>query len=165
MTSRVDLIGITDVDRVDKWFDNAMRDDSVRPWLSTGINTPRLEIPEDNADGLILMTANNKGLIRLYNEPEMQAVIIGIWVLSPKKAEYKRRDIADALMTYGLTFCRRPDIKYVGCRVASSNDHGMNFAKRLYGTPWGVESEGFFDPALGKWVDWVHFRTPVANII
>lgn len=165
-STAVDRLGPTDHDRLDDWFDLAMKDESVRPYLTTGVHFPRLTIPEDDYDGVVFMDKSNNGVLKLYNEEESQTMKIGIWVLSPAEGDPSRGVTALSLMKSALVVAEQnPSVNFFGTRVMSTNQHGLNFSTRLL-TQWGIESSAVYDTSNSQcfWADWVHFRSPLANV-
>lgn len=153
-------------DRLDDWFDVAMQDESVRPFLTTGVHFPRLTIPEDTYDGVVLMNRANTGVLKLYTDEESQTMKIGIWVLEPSEDAPSRSVTALSLMKGALVIAdQNPRINYFGTRVMSTNYHGINFSDRLF-TMWGVESNAVYDTTgtQSSWVNWVHYRAAIANV-
>ena len=164
----VKRLGITDTYKVDEWFDNAMRDETVRPYLSTGTHMPRIEIPEDGYDGAVFMTDDGLGLLKVYPREENQSAGFGIWVLTPEDGS-RRRARSVPLMRAGINYCHQfPKIIYMSSRVMSSNKHGINFSNRLLQW-WGTETKSVYDTdsnseTYQQWVDWHHFKGPISPI-
>lgn len=158
----VERIGWTEQDRLDEWFDAAMRDETVRPYLTTGTEFPRLHVPEEPDDGVVLMNKRNTGVVKLYFSPQRQAVDLGIWVL---ESDLPKRVTSLSLMTDAMVVCQQyPLINYMAARVMSTNERGLGFAYRLFNDSWGTERMAVLDTSrtehskTGGWTDWVHFR-------
>lgn len=164
---QIDQITQLDQDRLEDWFDKAMNDESVRPYLTTGVHFPRISLPEDSYDGAIFMNENNTGVIKLYPNEDSQTMMIGIWVLTPENDDSSRSVVAHALMGKAIEYTmRNPRIQFFSTRVMSTNYHGMNFSTRLL-TQWGEEKHAVFDTSdvsTGCWVSWVHFRASIHHV-
>lgn len=157
----VERIGWTEQDRLDEWFDRAMKDESVRPYLTTGVQFPRLEVPEYTQDGVVLMNKRNTGVLKLYFDEESRTVRLGIWVL---ESELPKRVTSLSLLNAGLVVIKQnPLIRFVATRVMETNGRGRSFCNRLL-DEWGHEKFAVFDTGrldtsmTGSWVDWVHYR-------
>lgn len=166
----IDRLGLTDQYRLDEWFDKAINDDSVRPYLTTGSHTPRIMVPDDDHDGVVLMNYNNTGVLKLYFEEESRTAKFGIWVLTPTPDVLTRKETAYNLMKYGINVCKQnPLIEYIGSRVMETNVHGLSFSSSLL-DQWGTEPAAVFDTGTliynqtHTWVAWHHFRSPI-NVV
>lgn len=167
----VDRLGPTDQERIDVWFDKAMRDETVRPYLTTGTHFPRITIPEDDYDGVVLMDENNRGVLKIYMDEESRTARIGVWVLAPTVGDYARGETAFSLMSKAITIVEAsPSVQFFATRVMSTNHHGQSFSDRLF-EPWGREVKAVFDTNTSghlarpnRWVDWLHYRSPIAEV-
>ncbi len=166
----VERVGFTEQNRLDEWFDRAMSDESVRPYLTTGMHFPRLEIPEEVEEGVVLMNRQNTGVLKLYFDIERQTADLGVWVLTPQDETHPSRGFtAMSLMVAACTICQQyPLIKFMSARVMSTNYHGQAFFDRLM-NHWGVEEAAVFDTSrkshqLGKWANWIHYRAPIRHV-
>lgn len=155
----VERVGITDQHRLDVWFDQAMNDQTVMPYLGDGSSRPRLIVPDDDQDGVVLMNKANTGVLKLYFDPDIRTARFGIWTLqeAPTRSLLAHRLISTAMVVLGY----HPDLVWLTARVKTSNIHGMAFATRYLDEPWGVEPKAGFDHG---WVDVAHFRETITNV-
>ena len=153
---------------LDDWFDEAMDDETVRPYLTTGQSFPTLTVPEYHEEGAVFMDTESRGVVKIYMEPESRTAKLGIWVLSGDKKN-QRGVIAYHLVERAIEWMENHGgVHYVGVRTMSSNDEGMIFAERMF-VQWGIENHAVMDTSrlrhvqTNTWVHWIHYRISLVS--
>lgn len=158
----VERIGSTEQHRLDEWFDQAMKDPTVMPYLGTSGNRPRLEVPDDDYTGVVLMNKASTGVMKLYFNHDTRTSTFGLWVLTPEEGGRSRRETAlELVRTSMVVLEHHPTLHWIASKVKVSNEHGMNFSRMLMGEPWGLEDQAAYDRG---WVDLAHFRASIDDV-
>lgn len=146
--------------RIGAWYQAAMNDPSVHPFLSMGAWRSVPSAPDNDWEQARFMDDGDKGLLAITIDRERQSVSVGLWVLGGDTA------VAAALMLYAI---RRVPLRYnarhLCFSIAENNvawrDRALKSAARWL---WGREPEGAYDVETGKWVSVLCFKIPVSEL-
>lgn len=158
---RVDQITKADYDRrVLPWFQRAVNDPLVHPFLSTGFFRATPEVEGSDWNSAKFMDATDAGLLSASFDHERKSASIGLWVLGGET------HVAAALMRYAIRqIPRRYGMKYLTFLVAESNTawrrRTMRSAAKFM---WGKEPGSVYDIKSGDMVAALHFKIPVDQI-
>lgn len=156
----VKLLGPTDQRALDRWFDTALTDRTVYPWLCVVDRyTPFMTFDSDD-DGFFLMDDAKTAVARVDFNREKYNADLNLWVLGGKNM---RRSVTAAIMLGAVAnhLDRYPFVRWMSARCKASNKPSVKLCTRLFGPEWGTEPSGGYDSVRQVWVDVLHYRAPV----
>lgn len=148
--------------RIDNWYDKALKDAAVRPYLSFAVRIPHLS--SDSGDDwacVFYMDDDNQALLRasLSRDYCMREISFSLWVL---ESSAKRRIAGRMLMRFP-SIAESYGAKFMDASCHASNVDSARLLRRRFGESWGRQAEHGWNPDLGRFEDTLHFRTTVAD--
>jgi hypothetical protein len=146
--------------RVGTWYQAAMNDPMVHPYLSPGSWRGMPHATDNDWELARFMDDGDQGLLSVGIDRERRLVTISLWVLGGNTA------IAAALMLYAIRrIPKRYDAAYLRFLIAENNTAWRDRALKAAGRwMWGREPFAAYDTTRGEWVSALHFQIPVAEL-
>ena len=138
-------------EEIDKFFNWAVLDPEMYPYLTINKTIFKKEIPKDDWEGLMFISECGKCFMHIsFSRVRDIEFNVSIWSKSPLLAGRCLIVIKDLIKRY------RP--KYIDSVCHSSNKRSLKLHKKIYGVQWGIEPNGAWNMGLGEYEDLYHFR-------
>lgn len=146
--------------RIVPWYQRAINDSKVHPFLSTSQYRAVLAAVDDDWSSARFMDDSDRGLLLITLDRERSTATIGLWVLGANTG------VAAGLMLYAIRVVpKRFGVRNLSFSISDSNVKWRDQAMRVAGGwMWGREPGAVYDTASGTWVDSWNFKVPVSEI-
>ena len=138
-------------DEVDKFFQWAINDPEIYPYLTVNKRIFRREIPKDDWEGFMFISDCGKCFMHIsLNRTKDIEFDISMWSKSPLLAGRCVKIIEELIRRYKPT-C-------LDSCVHSSNERAIKWNRRVLGQEWGIEPKGAWNMLNGEYEDLYHFK-------
>ena len=149
---------------IDDWFNEALADPLVGPYLGVVDYRPIITIPDNDWEGFVLIDEGHQGVIKIYFNRETMTASMGMWVLTQQTAQAKARITASLVMELLNVMSLYPRFTHMSATVAQDNIQSLRITTSVLGKPWGTEPHGAYNFKERKFTGLVHFQTPMDEL-
>lgn len=144
------------------WFQKAMSDDGVWPFLSMQPRYLPIKIEDDDWDRRVIMDDAGLGVCVIdFDRTGSHAVGLCIWVLSCEA----RPMVAGSLMRSAIDVAARYDVRWIKTGVHESNASSVRVNEKFFGAPWGIEPNAAWNGQLRRYEGRVYYKAEADQVV
>lgn len=153
------VLNATRQDLYNEWWNKAIVDETVWPYLSMGRWHDPAKLDSGDWDHVWVMDPSHTVVMRysVVRKNGMDDASIAVWGLGGPGRSLK----VGRLLTLLPHLARRYGATYLDCMVAASNTASIKIVEKVFGQPWGTEPDGAWNGLIGKYEDVHYYRTRV----